>query len=154
MSFFFGNSNNVCSFNNVISNGNIRVNNINMSGNTCYVNGVEYKDVSKITIETQNEKIKLEDKYVDLAITIKGDMLEPITLSNSKVIVEGNCSTISTSNASININGNCNGDATTSNGKVEVGESVYGNAITSNANINIRGICTDNTKTSNGKVNK
>jgi hypothetical protein len=148
MSWFFSNNSNN-SFN-----GNISIGKINMSGNTVCMNGVEYKNVSTITIETNGEKIKLEDKYVDLTIIIQGDMTQPMTLSNSKVVVEGDSSTISTSNASIHINGNCNGSATTSNGKMEVDGSVYGNAITSNGNINIKGICTGNTKTSNGKVTK
>lgn len=125
-----------------------------MSGNNITINGVEYKNVSTVTIETKQEKITLNDKYVDLSVHIHGDMQQPMTLSNSKVIVDGNSNTISTSNASIHVQGDCQGSASTSNGKIEVGGSVHGNANTSNGNINITGICSGNTKTSNGKVRK
>lgn len=151
MSFFFGNVNNMCSFN---SSGNVNISNIHMSNNNVSINGTQYKSVSKITIETTMEKVTLEDKFVDCSIHIEGDMTQPMTLSNSKVIVNGNANTINTSNGSIYVHGDCNGNASSSNGKIEIGGNVSGNASTSNANINIKGICSGRTSTSNGKVKK
>ena len=125
---------------------------MSLDGNTCTINGVTYKQVLKLTIETTEEKIEDPLKYSDLKITIDGDCKQPITVGCGDVTVNGTAGNVKTSAGRITVTGN-SGSVHTSQGRIEIGGNVSSDVKTSQGNITIKGDCHGSVKTSMGNIN-
>jgi len=95
-------------------------NTYDMSGNTLIINGQEYMEVLTLTVATQTEVKRLDTKYVNLQLEIKGDCHGDLCLTTGQVTVTGNCARITTSSGDVTVGGNCAGNIGTTTGDVSV----------------------------------
>lgn len=122
----------------------IRINGVSIAGgrNVVISNGKVIVDGKDVTPG--------DEKQINIEVTGDVDTIEVDTCE--KISVTGNTGRITTSQGDINVGGDVHGDAKTSQGSIEVEGSVGGNVKTSQGSIRVRGAVSGNATTSMGNV--
>jgi hypothetical protein len=98
------------------------------------IDGKEYTNISRVTIETTEQIIELEKEYTNLAIIITGDINSSLSLTHGQVLVNGNSEDIRVFNGDVKIKGSCSRIETYS-GAVTIGGTCRGQINSIHGNI-------------------